>query len=512
MSKTTPTGEEHDASDHQQIRTTSDRTATLRLLDMVILGEPLNTSWTDALETLRWLEDYRSIEPLRAFVENVDGPPDARTAVARTLASFDLTTTAHQRAFWWASGDQALREFSLQLMETSEADIVISVATQDDHPLQAIAIATLSFRFEHPQAQAAVVRGLQSDRNDVQLAAVSSVIWDEPLAAEPMLRDLLDSEVQEVAQAAADALQYYPSLETLACLRQKLDTPIPVGLQQAAKYSIEFIEETIDSELDRCGQVARQELNNWASAIGIGSENINRDIDKPTRPATKARVDPATGVLVEALDTTVGSAIEKYQTLRSMDWSKVPVPEREMLATQTANHPDPEVRTISTVPLAQWNETALLRSLAEDDHALVRKAAMYALADVPISSDVADFALSRLNQLSGADTTETLTTFAKHADPAQLCSVLFQLASDDYRFSVRHTAIRLLDEASMEAEVQSLLPLLHQPPFVNWAVHIALLETKYAKFADRDVVQQLAAIDNIHVAAAAARVLESQPT
>lgn len=75
----------------------------------------------------------------------------------------------------------------------------------------------------------------------------------------------------------------------------------------------------------------------------------------------------------------------------------------------------------------------------------------------------------------------------------------------DHRFSIRHAAITLLDAAGMGTQLKRLLPILRQPPFVNWAVRLALLGTEVVGCADRRDLQALAEIDNVHVAAAAAR-------
>jgi len=495
-------------SAHERIRQTQDRTYTLRMLQTVLSSDPSNNEWALALDTLRWLEDYRTIEPLRSYLENRGVPEYARCEVARTLASFDLTTTSAERRQWWDSDDVPLREYSLRLMESPEGDIVASVAGQDADPLQAIAVDALGLGFEQPEYQALKVRCLASDRDDVRVAAVSSVIWDEPLSAEPALQDLLGCGNSEVERLAADTLQYYPSLATLSLLRNRIGRISSQSVERQLAASIDFIEATVRAELERCTPAAQQRLAVWAEAIGF----VPTTTDGPEPTAGPARHRPLVSldVLDKALDTTVGSLHEKCATIRSIDWSAVAANSRTEVADRMARHPDPEVRAIATVPLAMWNESSRLMALVEDEHAVVRKSAMYALADVDVDRDIASFARSRLEQQSGTESAETLTTFARHAGPELRRTVLFQLADTDDRFSVRHAAIILLDEASGRTELKRLMTLLDQPPFVNWAVHTALLETNATLGANPQTLERLAGTDNVHIAAAATRVIERQ--
>ncbi len=488
-----------------EIRQMQDRSQTAALIQTVLSGEPSSDTWTSALETLRWLEDYRSVAPLREYLEDGDRPDDARLCVGQALASFDQTTTSPQRRTWWASGDSPLRDFSLRLMEEPEADIVAAVASEDDHPLQRVAISTLSIGFEREEHQALKIRCLGSEREDVQREAVRGIIWDEPLAAQTKLQSLLTCRSLEVETLAADALQYYPSLAALRSLRRRTTQDGGGALDEQVALSIESIESSIECELNHSHPEAQKRLARWAEAIGFEASNPTPAVTRHAHSTTK-RAYPPEGI-ESLLDTTVGSFLEKQTALRSIDWSTVVSSEQARLASRLSTHPDPDVRSLSTTALATWNAKDQLLALAQDEHAVVRKSAMFALGKVGADTSVASFAISQLDALAGTAAAEALSTFAHHCEQGHRRDVLFHLAVADHRVTVRHAAIELLANSDMAAELKRLLPLLRQPPDVNWAAHTALLNSRVATMADRKDLHFLVEVDNVHPAAAAARAL-----
>lgn len=494
-----------DVSVHEKIRQTQDRSHTAALLKNVMTGDSSSENWSICLETLRWLEDYRTVDPLRAYIQDISHSEGLRCAVSQALASFDLTTTSAQRRSWWESTNPALREYALRLMQEPEGDLVIEVAAQDGHPLQAVAIATLSMGFEAPTFQLTKVSCLSSQRPDVLLAAVSSIIWDEPLSAEPVLRQLLSCGTEEVECRAADALQYYGSTAALSSLRQRSSDSMSEALTGQVAASIDFLEGTIESELTRCGPAARSQLSQWAAEVGHLRE-LPAD-QQSTRRAKKPTVPFSEEVFAAALKTNSGPTSQSTGALRAIDWDSVQPGHQNNVVERLANHADPEIRMIASKPLAIWNETSRLLELAVDEHALVRKLALFALAKVPADPEVAAFTYALIADLPGPDMTDALSAFSAHADPHQRQRVLFDLAMRDSRFGVRHSAIALLDDSPADVDLKPLLDILGEPPLVNWAVHTAVLATRASQFANRADLEYLMTIDNIHVAAAAARAL-----
>lgn len=161
---------------------------------------------------------------------------------------------------------------------------------------------------------------------------------------------------------------------------------------------------------------------------------------------------------------------------------------------------------IATVPLARWNFGDRLVALLEDEHALVRKCAMYSLGKVRPDPRFSVFARDRLAGAAGTAAGQALATFALHAEPAERENVLFAFAVASDLFSVRTAAVRLLAEAGAERLLKRAINLLDFPPWVNWAYHIALLETAVPGTTKSARVAELIEVDNLHIAAAAARV------
>jgi hypothetical protein len=148
-----------------------------------------------------------------------------------------------------------------------------------------------------------------------------------------------------------------------------------------------------------------------------------------------------------------------------------------------------------------------LVALLDDKHATVRKSATYFLGEVEPDQRFAAVARNRLASSTGTAATETLTTFAHHAEPVERDALPFDFAVASDRFGLRTTAVRLLAEAGAERRMTRVMRLLDYPPWTNWAYHTALLETDAARTANPARVAELVEVDNIHIAAAAARVL-----
>lgn len=497
--------------DHERIRQEQDRSYTLPLVSLLLESPHESPGWDEAHETVRYLEDYRAIGPLRQFVEDRSRPLGARREFARTLASFDMTTTPVQRLEWWNTGDGALAEYALRTMGHAESSIVGAVASDELSPLREVAIGVLEWGFEEPEFQALKVDGLGSSRPEVRATAAYSISWDEPLAGEAPLRVALYDSAAEPARAAAYALQYFPSLETLDALRRVEGQINPEAEHQRAE-SVAFIVGCIEAQFGGSDTKARPYLQRWANAAGISEQNESEHDRTSVRSATRVPqvgINPAedSAAFENLLDTTTGSFWNKAADLRKARWADVPLAMQRCLAERFVAHPDPEVRIIGTVPLARWNRIDELCALVRDEHAIVRKCAMYELGAVEPDPRVAQLAASLLPDAAGTPAAETLRTWVHHADRTSSAEVLEDLARGDHRFSIRSQAIALLASSGAVDGITRLMPLLADPPDVNWWVHLELLRGDSARSADRTSLRALIEVDNLDVAVAAARAL-----
>jgi HEAT repeat protein len=500
--------------DHETIRREQDRTRVPELIEVVMGASVDSEEWTDALDSLRLVEDYRAVEPFYEFLTDMARLSEARRLVGEGLLAFDNPLASPRWRTWWHSGDEVLRKYALNHMGGSDAAIVMAVAADDGHPLQDVAIRGLTWGFEESCYQDLKVASLFSDRVDVRNAAVRAVTWDEPLAAEPRLRELLFDPDLQIAEAAAYALQYYTSLATLAWLRSaKGRVPDSIEVQRAESES--FIVDQISSELQRTSPPARARLRRWCEAI---------EFEPEPRPDTEAAAtasaisvtnvrprgfnpvaDPAG--FDDMLDTTTGSFLDKIERVRSIDWSAVPASNRPSIARRLAEHPDPDLRTQAARVLGEWNRGTELLTLLDDLNLGVRKSAMYHLREVDRSAAVAQRALVTVDELSGTAATEALATYVVHAERSEAIAELADRARNDGRFDIESQAVYQLAELGADDEIDALMPLLGNPPVVNWCVHIALLSSNERHRADRNHLLALVEVDYLDVAVGVARAL-----
>ncbi len=204
--------------DHSHARETQDRSHTFTLLDEIRSASSTAVARDVAFHTLAFLEDYRSIGPLTAMVDDDQLSDSVREAASEVLQELDDSTTTERRRGWWDSGDPVTMAHALRLMTRSEADIVAVVACDDEHPLQALALYAMTFGFDETEYSPLKIRALGHPNPEVRVAAAEILLWDEPVGAEGPLLAAGHDPSSEVATAAVDTLQYYPSRRVLRAL------------------------------------------------------------------------------------------------------------------------------------------------------------------------------------------------------------------------------------------------------------------------------------------------------
>lgn len=153
-------------------------------------------------------------------------PESVREAASQVLLGVDDSTTGERRRSWWESGDPAKMQHALRLMERSEADVIVTVAGDDRHPLQRVALVGMAFGFDEATHQPVKIRALAHPDPDVRDDAAWVLTWDEPVAAEEPLVSAASDPSSEVAAAAVLTLQYYPSRRVLRILAETADEPV----------------------------------------------------------------------------------------------------------------------------------------------------------------------------------------------------------------------------------------------------------------------------------------------
>jgi HEAT repeat protein len=305
---------------HERVRATEDRGQTLALLDAVREPSTPEPQRAEAFRTLAYLEDHRSIGPLTAMVEDVELATSVREAASEVLTGFHDSTTAERRRGWWERGDATTMKHALRLMVRSEADVVVAVAGDDRHRLQADALAALAFGFDEPQFQPVTIRALAHPDPVVRRAATDVLLWDEPVAAqEPLLRAASDP-CGEVAAGAVDTLQYYPSrrvLRALSELRRSGDAQ--VRAKAAASFDVlqagfgyrAAVGEPDEVALLRAWMQPVADLVQWPDDVQV------REPYSPPAPAP--RVGLSEHELLTSLADPDGAWAPKKRALRELD-------------------------------------------------------------------------------------------------------------------------------------------------------------------------------------------------
>jgi len=484
---------------YERIFETADRSWTFALLDHVRSPSIPEAERDEAFDTLATLEDYRSVGLLTAMLENHQLPESVREGAGAVLRQIDDTTTAGRGRAWWRSGDKVLMSHALLVMGRSEAEILATVAGDDRHPLQALALAGMLFGFDEAEFQPVKIRALDHTDADVRETAADVLMWDEPVAAEGPLLAAASDPAREVATAAVHALGYYRSRRVFRALAEMLDT----GDEQVRATAAESFSdirghfEWLLSSGDAAETVMYRE---WVEPVAdlLRSPEQVQEATPSSPPAAGPTPVSASELLDLILDPDGGWAPKKELLLRA-GWRAYGPDERERLSSALADHPDPFVREIAAVPFAAWSRKEELLRLTQDPSGLVRKSAVYHLGLLPADPALAIAAWTFVLEAAGRAASEAVQTYVAHAPTDEAKERLVELARSDRRESVRTTAISSLVDLGAGAELESLVPLLREPPAVTWAVHIGILDGLCTLGLTAPFPDDLAAVDNIDV-------------
>lgn len=151
--------------------------------------------------------------------------------------------------------------------------------------------------------------------------------------------------------------------------------------------------------------------------------------------------------------------------------------DRARLRAALVEHPDPGWRWYAAAASA-WDDEDALRALCLDPVRSVRRAAIYALGELPVDPARALFLWQRFleDQAAGWDDTQTLAAYARQAGPATIPRLLALALDPRIAPSLRVTAVEQVEAHGDPAALRQLLPLLCEPPPLTWDLHCALLD------------------------------------
>jgi HEAT repeat protein len=482
---------------HEIIREEADRSHTARLLALLATA-PEGEELGEIAWTLERLADPRSLAPLTALLEDPAAPLRARQAAGSVLRSTGWTAPRAARRAWWRSGDPILERHALLLMDRGDAEIVEAVAADPRHRHHREAIDALAFGFEERRFQDLKIRALTHPDPRVREAACDTLLWDEPVAAEPLLLLTTADADDRVAEAAINTLRYYASRRVLQALDELRRSPRP-SLAPKAEEAFAELQGTFESALERADEAARPRLASWMAPVWSlltfepdptptgpllpSGAPLPSGPDSPAIQGRHALPPPApprlaVGAIEAMLANLDGPWATKLERLRSLArWSYDPDERRRLTALFLA-HEDPEVRAIACPAFAAWSDPDSLLRLLGDPMFIVVKTATYWLGKIePRTARVAERCWQRLHEAetSGTHAYEALAAYAAHAPRREAVPRLVQLVRHDERPSVRREAISQLVLHGAAGEIASLLDLLAEAPISSWSVHRELL-------------------------------------
>lgn len=499
---------------HEEIRAKHDRSWSLRLLDSIINSAP-DDNLDDITRTLAGLEDPRILAPLLLCLEDSSQPEFVREAVSNVLGRMCTGGSEADRRRWWNSNDRILRRHAIVEARTSEADILIPIASDPNHEFHLDAIRSLQFGFEEPDHQRLSIQALSHPNSEVRQSAANNLKWEEPFEAESALLKAISDPAFEVADEALTTISWFRSQKVLSGLAE-LRSCASVDLRDEVDGVFECHKQEFEDALRELEGEPREFFLTWLKPIEKFlsleltrvSEKANEELSPlSAKPAPKANIPESPQLMPSALeimrfyDDADACWIEKQSWKTPFNWEAVGVIDRQRLAKYFRNHCDHLVREVACTPLSLWDFGEDLEALLEDRCGGVRKSAAYAMRRVTPSRLIA-LSLWNLYQnvnSTGFCATETLESYVVHAPAIGLEDTLFEIAQSDRRQNRRSSAIFLLRSLYADLHLTKLLGFLGESPLLTWDIHAQLVNYCAKQRIATPFFAELCAVDDLNL-------------
>lgn len=108
---------------HEEIRDKEDRSWSFKLVRALEESRD-EDEIEEIVMTLRALDDYRTVEPLTALVENLKSDKLVREGASDALYGCTTTESLETRQKWWSSEDEILKCHAIRKSERSDGDLI----------------------------------------------------------------------------------------------------------------------------------------------------------------------------------------------------------------------------------------------------------------------------------------------------------------------------------------------------------------------------------------------------
>ena len=390
---------------YADIAKNADRRWTARLLDRLAAHDLPDDELDDLVGALQAVSDHRSFATLEAVVPDDARPARIRNAASSALRGMQyvaLDIPADKLRRGWLGDDAILRRHALRWMDGIRCpDIIVAVAANPTHPLQAEAHGRMDWWFDLPQNEAIKIAGLAHLDPKVRAAAAYVLLWDEPAAAELPLIEATRDPMPEVAAEAANMLEYYPSLRVVRRLHEMLG-PADDKVREAVEDSYESIRNELLIRLCGRDRPVAEHVRRWLrpawDILAFTEEELLPDEDEetPARRQEQREPMPVPDLLALLGDSDASpKLIEKR--LQENGWAQYDEGQRRLIRPLLLGHVDQLVRERVAWAFAAWGDVDGLLELLGNPDFFVRKSAIYNLGQLPPTPGIAELAWDHLH-------------------------------------------------------------------------------------------------------------------
>lgn len=497
-----------------EVERVGDRRATIPLLDCLLArgaAEIDDEKAAEVADVLSALEDPRCAEPLLEAALDASRSTFRRALAVQTLASIPVDDPPRNRCLGWASdSDPVLRALGVQYLDAQDGGRIAHATADPTVLVRRTATEALGALVRTPDLLAALRRTLRDEDSVVREIACRVALFDEPLEVSWDLLRLLSDASTAVRCNAVEALAWYPRNSVLLALadaresgagdRRGAEPDAAANAGAAVDAALEALVRRIVDAANAAPPAVRQRIDRWAAPVAwiieaecrrIAEEaESGRDADDgdgaddaaPPAPKRTPPVDVADAA--RRLDDPETPPAQIREILARRSWKRAGARGAAVLRRAAAS-PSWSVRQLTAKPFADLRAAKDLAALAEDDEAVVRRAAFLAALDAPHQAGVAlaDALLPAARETledPGARPTAgdpALAVLASHGSPAEVeRRVLDELDRPVDRDGIFLGAIHLARFGGMGRAAPLLAGIVASPVTGHVRSHVAALE------------------------------------
>ncbi|MBC7475924.1 MAG: hypothetical protein H7263_16700 [Candidatus Sericytochromatia bacterium] len=496
---------------YEKILDEQDRSFTDKLLKILIYDNICGYEREKVVKTLIELDDPRCWDKLKKIIFNKNNPDVIRENAINILSSTSFYPEREEVLSLWNNSDLLIRKLALLLMDKNEEEIVLKIASDQNHEFNKDAIELICTFYQFRNCNNELILNLiKHEDPEIRELAIYSIYWEEPEYAEHYLIEATYDPVISVVIEACKALEYYPSIKSIKRL-EELKASTNKEIADSAEQGYEYIRSQFLNFLNDKNDKVVKYIKKWLKPIWellvFTKEELEKDDKEIYKTANKKdklpEIDKATIFNYLSNQDTSPSKIQNL--FYNYDWNSISHNDRKSIIDLIKENPDPETREKLCSKLLLWNDQETLIDFIKDKNITVQKSAMYNIGKTtPISDKIAKLAWEHLQNknVTGFHQRETLDTYIIHSsNKTEVFETLFKIANNhENSEDLRYKSIEKLIEFKCEDKLKKLLWIIKDKPRYTWALHNFMLEAAQ-KFNFEVDISNLLEIDNLYIQA-----------